>query len=84
VIETPSDPDGAFAFGFVRDVSRRTEDQNKMLDRLYSGVRRARRSFSVLPDGCIAEALVAQLREEATAHGVDVWTWLERQGQEGA
>ncbi len=25
VIETPSDRDGAFAFGFVRDVSRRTE-----------------------------------------------------------
>jgi hypothetical protein len=27
----------------------------------------------------IADALVAQLREEAAAHGVDVWTWLARE-----
>jgi hypothetical protein len=27
---------------------------------------------------CIAEALVAQLRKEAEAHGVDVVTWLMR------
>ena len=27
----------------------------------------------------IADSLVAQLREEASAHGVDVWTWLARE-----
>jgi hypothetical protein len=27
----------------------------------------------------IADALVAQLRAEAAAHGVDVWTWLARE-----
>ena len=28
----------------------------------------------------IADALVAQLREEAAAHGVDVFRWLARTG----
>lgn len=27
----------------------------------------------------IADALVARLRKEAAAHGVDVWTWLARE-----
>jgi hypothetical protein len=30
----------------------------------------------------IANALVAQLRKEAAAHGVDVWTWLASQAAE--
>ena len=27
----------------------------------------------------IADALVAQLREEAAAHGLDIWRWLARE-----
>jgi hypothetical protein len=37
-------------------------------------------AFETLLAMSIADALVAQLREEAAAHGVAVWTWLERQG----
>jgi hypothetical protein len=40
--------------------------------------------FEALLARLIADALGAQLRDEAAAHGVDVWTWLERQGQNGA
>ena len=35
-------------------------------------------AFEALLSKCIAEALVAQLRKEADAHGVDVLTWLAR------
>ena len=35
-------------------------------------------AFEALLSKCIAEALVAQLRKEAEAHGVDVVTWLIR------
>jgi hypothetical protein len=35
-------------------------------------------AFEALLSKCIAEALVAQLRKEAKAHGVDVVTWLMR------
>jgi hypothetical protein len=35
-------------------------------------------AFETLLAKWIADALVAQLREEAAAHGVDVSTWLER------
>ena len=35
-------------------------------------------AFEALLSKCIAEALVAQLRKEADAHGVDVMTWLTR------
>jgi hypothetical protein len=35
-------------------------------------------AFEALLSKCIAEALVAQLRKEAEAHGVDVVTWLMR------
>ena len=35
-------------------------------------------AFDSLIAKWIADALVAQLREEAAAHGVDVWTWLSR------
>jgi hypothetical protein len=34
--------------------------------------------FEKLMAKWIADALVAQLREEAAAHGVDVWPWLSR------
>ena len=40
-------------------------------DRVFS-------AFEALLSKCIAEALVAQLRKEADAHGVDVLTWLAR------
>ena len=36
-------------------------------------------AFEALLAKSIADALVAQLREEAAAHSVDVRTWLERQ-----
>ena len=36
-------------------------------------------AFEALLARAVAEALVAQLREEAAAHGVDVWTWLARE-----
>ena len=32
-------------------------------------------AFEALMAGGIADARVAQLQEEAAAHGVDVWTW---------
>ena len=35
-------------------------------------------AFESLLSKCIADALVAQLRKEAAAHGVDVLTWLAR------
>jgi hypothetical protein len=35
-------------------------------------------AFEALLSRCIADALVAQLRKEADAHGVDVLTWLAR------
>ena len=35
-------------------------------------------AFEALLSKCIADALVAQLRKEAHAHGVDVLTWLAR------
>ena len=35
-------------------------------------------AFEALLSKCIADALVAQLRKEADAHGVDVLTWLTR------
>jgi hypothetical protein len=35
-------------------------------------------AFEDLLSKCIADALVAQLRKEAEAHGVDVLTWLSR------
>ena len=35
-------------------------------------------AFEALLSKCIADALVAQLRKEAEAHGVDVLTWLAR------
>jgi hypothetical protein len=38
-------------------------------------------AFEELLAKSISHALVAQLRLEAAAHGVDVWTWLERQGK---
>ena len=40
-------------------------------------------AFEALLAKSIADAMVAQLREEAAAHGVDVWTWLEQQGKGG-
>ena len=33
-------------------------------------------AFESLMAKAIADALVAELREEAATHGVDVWTWL--------
>jgi hypothetical protein len=33
-------------------------------------------AFEALLSKCIADALVAQVRKEAEAHGVDVLTWL--------
>src|SRR5688500_15168967 len=35
-------------------------------------------AFEALLSKCIAAALIAQLRKEAEAHGVDVLTWLTR------
>jgi hypothetical protein len=35
-------------------------------------------AFEALLSKCIADALVAQVRKEAEAHGVDVLTWLAR------
>ena len=35
-------------------------------------------AFESLLSKCIADTLVAQLRKEAAAHGVDVLTWLAR------
>jgi hypothetical protein len=35
-------------------------------------------AFESLLSKCIADALVAKLRNEAEAHGVDVVTWLMR------
>lgn len=39
-------------------------------------------AFESLVAKCIADAMVAQLREEAAAHSVDVWTWLKREKSE--
>jgi hypothetical protein len=36
-------------------------------------------AFESLMAKAIADALVAELREEAAVHGVDVWTWLARE-----
>ena len=36
-------------------------------------------AFESLMTKAIADALVAELREEAAAHGVDVWAWLARE-----
>jgi hypothetical protein len=41
-------------------------------------------AFEALMTKWIVDALVAKLREEATAHGVDVWTWLARQDNNGS
>ena len=35
-------------------------------------------SFEALLSKCVADALVAKVRKEAEAHGVDVLTWLAR------
>ena len=35
-------------------------------------------AFDALLSKCIANSLVAELRKEAEAHGVDVLTWLAR------
>ena len=35
-------------------------------------------AFEALLSNCIADALVAEVRKEAEAHGVDVVTWLMR------
>ncbi len=35
-------------------------------------------AFEALLSKCIADALVAEVRKEADAHGVDVLTWLTR------
>jgi len=35
-------------------------------------------AFEALLSKCIADALVAQLRKEAEAHGMDVVSWLMR------
>ena len=35
-------------------------------------------AFEAVLSKCIADALVAQMRKEAEAHGVDVLTWLAR------
>jgi hypothetical protein len=40
--------------------------------------RAALAAFEALLSKCIANALVAELRKEAEAHGVDVLTWLAR------
>ena len=40
-------------------------------------------AFEALLSKCIADALVAQLRKEADAHGVDVLTWLARDKSTG-
>lgn len=44
--------------------------------------RRELAAFEALWVNAIAEALVAQLREEAAAHGTDVVTWLARKAQD--
>jgi hypothetical protein len=36
-------------------------------------------AFEALLSKCIADALVAEVRKEAEAHGVDVLTWLARE-----
>jgi hypothetical protein len=36
-------------------------------------------AFEALLSRCIADALVAEARKEAEAHGVDVLTWLMRE-----
>lgn len=36
-------------------------------------------AFEALLSKCIADALVAEVRKEAEAHGVDVVTWLTRE-----
>lgn len=35
-------------------------------------------AFEALLSRCIADALVAEVRKEAEAHGMDVLTWLRR------
>jgi hypothetical protein len=39
-------------------------------------------AFKALLSRCIADALVAQVRNEAEVHGVDVLTWLARQSKD--
>lgn len=41
-------------------------------------------AFEALLSKCIADALVAELRKEADAHGVDVVTWLMRTKEQEA
>jgi hypothetical protein len=40
-------------------------------------------TFEALLSKCIADALVAEVRKEAEAHGVDVLTWFTREGSTG-
>lgn len=40
-------------------------------------------AFETLFTKMIADAVVEQLRKEAAAHGVDVWTWLASQDSNG-
>jgi hypothetical protein len=40
-------------------------------------------AFEALLSKCIADALVAEVRKEAEAHGVDVVTWLTRDRSKG-
>lgn len=54
---------------------------NQLRQRAAMGGERERAAlaaFEALLSKCIADALVAQLRKEADAHGVDVLTWLTR------
>jgi hypothetical protein len=44
--------------------------------------RAALAAFEAVLSKCIADALVAELRKEAEAHGVDVLTWLARDRSE--
>jgi hypothetical protein len=40
-------------------------------------------AFEALVSKCIAEALVAEVRRQAEAHGLDVLTWLTRDKSTG-
>jgi hypothetical protein len=62
--------------GTTRKNAKR-KPKNRLKD-LYKSLEDELTAFEALLSKCIADALVAQLRKEADAHGVDVVTWFMR------
>jgi hypothetical protein len=74
-VQAADHPDGwlAWAGGHVRRRSIEAGSRNG-----WRGERAELAAFEALLSKCIADALVAEVRREAEAHGVDMQTWLTR------